>query len=416
VIEIQPGRKHAASCVAALIAGCLFLTLIGCETTSTSPPPSALQFPAPYAGPGHPDLESSALRHIKKGWLALQRGDTRSARAAAQSVGVNSATTLLTQQAAIVGGDGEPIPVLQNLLAESPDYSSAWLTLSVAAENADSETVAYEAAKRGAELWPDQRWLDRAADLNQRWVGDRVTAARELLESGQAASALETLAPALEIEPDHRDAILLKARALIAEGQVDLAETTLIRLPQDPDALFLSGKIAESRGDWQIAMSLYSAMPEDHPERAFSLNRAQLRWRISMMPPYVRDAMTTQELDRAGLATILVSLVPRLETIGGGEVPVMTDIVASEARREILTAVRLGLLHADPVDHLFHPKKPVAASATRRAIDELCTLLALDHPPWCSSSVEGRCIDLDQPVNGARVTGLVIGLVERGGG
>jgi len=416
VIPILHRHKHAASGVIGLVAGCLLLTLIGCETTSTGAPPSALAFPAPYTGPGHPDLETAALRHIKKGWLALQRGDSHSARAAAQSSGAGAAATLLTQQAAIEAGEGEPISVLQNLVTESPEYASAWLTLSVAAENANSETVAYDAAKRGAELWADQRWLDRAADLDQRWLEDRVTAARELLESGQAASAVETLAPALEIEPNHREAVLLKARALIAEGEVDLAETTLIRLPQDPDALLLSGKIAESRGDWQIAMSLYSAMPEDHPERALSLNRAQLRWRISMMPPYVRDAMTTQELDREGLATILVSLVPQLETIGGGEVPVMTDIVDSEAQREILTAVRLGLLHADPVDHLFHPKKPVAASATRGAIDELCTLLVLDHPPWCSSSVEGRCIDLDQPVDGARVTGLVIGLVERGGG
>jgi tetratricopeptide (TPR) repeat protein len=409
-------RKHVATAVVGLATGSLLLTLIGCETTTTGEPPSALEFPAPYVGPGHPDLENTALRQIKKGWLDLQRGDTRSARAAAQSAGAGTATTLLMQQAATVEGDAETVSILQDLVTDSPGYSSAWLTLSVAAEKADNEIVAFDAAKRGAEMWPDQRWLDRAAELNQRWIEDRVTAAGQLFESGQAASALETLEPALALEPDHRDAILLKAKGLITEGEMDLAETTLIRLPQDPDALLLSGEIAESRGDWQIAMGLYTAMPEDHPERAFALNRAQLRWRISMMPPYVHGAMTAHELDRAGLATILVSLAPQLETIGGGEVPVMTDIVASEAQREILTAVRLGLLHADPIDHLFHPQQPVAASETRRAIDELCTLLVLDHPRWCSSSVEGRCIDLDQPVDGARVTGLVIGLVERGGG
>jgi hypothetical protein len=242
-----------------------------------------------------------------------------------------------------------------------------------------------------------------------------VNIAGQLLDAGQAASALDAVSSALEVDSSDRDAILLKARVQMAEGDMDLAETTLFALPQDPDSMLLQGKIAESRSDWQIAIGLYSALPEDYPARAPSLNRAQLRWRISMMPPYVHQAMNSPELDRAGLATILVSVAPQLETMAGGEVPVMTDIMTSKAQREILTAVRLGLLDADPIDRLFHPQRPVTAAETRRAIDGLCGLLVVDQLPWCSDGVEGRCIDLPQPVGGARVTGLVISLVERGG-
>lgn len=414
MIVVQREFERTASGVVALGIGCLLLS-VGCETTPTVAPGMTLDLPAPYSGPGCPDLESSALRQVEKGWRALQRGDANSARAAARRAGTGEVASLLAQQAAVELADGDPLPVLEVLVDETPGYAAAWLTLSVAAERADDEPRAYEAARRGAELWPEQRWVRRSQDLHRRWVEDRVNTATQLLDAGQAASALDALSPALDVDPSDREAILLKARALIAEGDADLAEQTLFALPQDPDSMLLQGRIAESRSDWQIAIGLYTALPEDHLERAPSLNRAQLRWRISMMPLYVHQAMSSQELDRAGLATILVSVAPQLETMAGGEVPVMTDIMASEAQREILTAVRLGLLDADPIDRLFHPQRLVTAAETRRAIDDLCDLLVVDQLPWCSSGAEGRCIDLAQPVGGARVTGLVIGLVERGG-
>ena len=95
---------------------------------------------------------------------------------------------------------------------------------------------AASASIRGAELWPEERWLDRSMELYQRWVGDRIDSARAFYDDGDNESALEALEPALFLDPDSRDAVILKARVLIALEQPDRAEAALARLPRDPGA------------------------------------------------------------------------------------------------------------------------------------------------------------------------------------
>ena len=65
--------------------------------------------------------------------------------------------------------------------------------------------------------------------------------------------------------------------------------------------------------------------------------------------------MVAEDLTRGDLAVVLVSVLPRLETLPGGAVPVMSDIVDHPGQREIITVVRLGIMNADRRGHLFYP-------------------------------------------------------------
>jgi hypothetical protein len=276
-------------------------------------------------------------------------------------------------------------------------------------------------------------------------VDDRVSSAQHLYEAEQPTGAMETLAPALALEPNNHPAVLLQARIFIALDDPDRAEAALASLPRDDDVVRLSGNIAESRGDlnaalriyaslpedpeammlaigiaetlgeWSTAMNLWSALPEDMPEKTPGLNRAKLQWRLSVMPEYVHEAVGSTPLDRAGLAVILVSLAPQLETLPGGAVPLLSDIMDLPSQREILTVVRLGLIDSDQLDHRFNPDRAVTAGEVRTAIDRLSGLLALDHPHWCTNGDNSPCTSLDPPISGQRVAGIVITLLAREG-
>jgi len=421
----------------------VIIFLGGCATTPTTPPPTRLDFPSPAEGPGGPSLDKGQRRQIDKGWDALTRGDTAGARVSVSGTGSEYAGQLLALQASVVAGDQDPVPGLRRLTETAPDYAAAWLTLSIAAEAVADEGLALEAAYRGAELWSDNRWEDRARQLHQRWIDDRVDSARRLYEAEEPVQALDTIAPALTLEPDNHDGVLLKARLLIALDELDRAEAVLAvlprdnevvrmagaiaeargdlsaamriytSLPDDPEAVLLAATIAESEDDWLTAMNLYSSLPDERPEKSSGLRKAQLRWRVSVMPEYVQEALSSPELDRGDLAVVLVTLAPRVETLEGGQVPLLSDIMRTPSQSEILTAVRLGLLDSDQLEHRFMPYRPVTANEARTAIDRLNVLLNIEGPRWCTGLDDEPCTTLEPPISGEEVAGIVINLVAR---
>ncbi len=416
-------------------------SMSGCATAPPATPPARLDFPSPDTGPGRPTIDRRAQRNVDAGWNELLRGDAAAARKSAAKAGTGPAAELLGLQTTIVVSDGDPIPGLHRLTDAQPDYAAAWITLSVAAEKADNEALALAAAERGAGLVSAKRWRDRAEQLHPGWGDASVASARLLYEAEQSAGALETLDPALALEPENRPAVLLQARILIALDEPDRAEAALASLPRDNEVVRLSGNIAEARGDlnaamriyasllddpeatllaigiaeaqgeWSIAMNLWSALPEDRPEKAPGLSRAKLRWRLSVMPDYVHEAVRSTDLDRAGLAVILVSLAPKLETLPGGQVPLLSDIMDLPSQSEILTAVRLRLIDSDQLDHRFDADRPVTTGEAHAAINRLSELLALDRPHWCTNGDDSPCTSLDPPISGERVAGIVIDLV-----
>ena len=446
MIFMSDSVKHAVGAAALAVAAMTLVFSAGCASAPATAPPAHLDFPAPDTGPGRPDLTRADQDHIDKGWKALLNGDAASARAIASQAGTNPAAELLSLQAAMVARSADPLSGLEQLTAEQSDYAAAWLTLSVAAENTEDEALALEAASRGAELWSEKRWLEREQRLHQRYVGDRIDSARELYETEYPEAALEALQPALEIDPDNRDAVLVKARALIALDQPDRAEVALSGLPRDPEVVRLSGNIAEARGDlsaamriysslpddpdamlmgvaiaesqddWSTAMNLYASLPDERPEKAPGLRRAKLRWRLSVMPEYVQEAVDSLELERAQLAVVVVTLAPKVETLPGGQVPLLSDVMTLPSQNEILTASRLGLIESDQFLNRFHPERPVTAVEVQTAVDNLAHLLELEKPRWCTDEAETQpCAAIAEPITGESVAAIVIEVVTQEG-
>jgi tetratricopeptide (TPR) repeat protein len=390
-------------------------------------------------------LTGADRQEIEEGWQALLAGDAASARSSAARSTPNPAAELLTLQAAIVSGSN-PVQDLERLATEQSGYAAAWLTLSVAAEKAGNQRTSLSAASRGAELWPEDRWIERNQHLYQRWIGSHIDSASELLDAGSSEAALDALEPAVSIDPGDRNVVLMKARILIALDEPDRAEAALAGLPRDPDVVRLSGNIAEARGDlnaafriysslpddpqamlsaaaiaetegdWLSAMNLYGNLPEDVPEKTPGLRRAKLRWRISVMPEYVQEAFGSKELDRAQLAVIVVTAAPRVETMATGQVPLLSDVMTLPSQEEILTAARLGLIEGDQFLHRFHPQRLVTAGEVTHAIDNLGLLLDVTSPRWCTEDEEDEpCAEIVEPVSGEHVASIVIDMAVRKG-
>jgi thioredoxin-like negative regulator of GroEL len=426
--------------VAATVVAALFLG--GCASAPPVVTTDQLDFPSPLAGPGRPEVEDGVAREIGDGWEALARGDLDAAASAAQQTRSNPAGRLLALQTSVMTDKAGTVSELENFVSSHPDYAAAWLTLAAAAESAGQRHTAFEAARHGSELWPIERWGKRSRRLQSLWVDEPIAEATRLIENDQAEAALEKLDSVLTVDPGNRDAILVRAEVLIATGELDRAEAALSALTRDDDVALLAGRIAEERGDtaaamriystlpgnieattsgiaiaeqegdWLTAMNLYDALPDDEPGKAEGLRRAKLRWRLSVMPSYVQKAVHSEALDREELAVVLVSLAPRVETLAAGEVPLLSDIMQLPTQREILTAVRLGLVETDRFERLFRPHLPVSADEAQAAVTRLAALLSVDDPRWCEGS-DPPCSELSEPVSGETLATVVIDMMTR---
>jgi tetratricopeptide (TPR) repeat protein len=353
----------------------------------------------------------SEARRIDKAWKHLANGDAAAASRRARKAGDSPAARLLRTQITLVAATDDPLDELEALTRDLPKYAAAWLTLSVAAERGGAEALALEAARRGAELWPNELWTGHAQELSQRLVEQRFARAAEMLDGGDIERSLELIRIGLSLAPDHRQGKLLAAHALLADGQVEDAEMVLATLGGDPDALFLAGLIAEDRHDWQTAMDLFASLPADMPDRDAALERVQRRWRLVHLPPHIQRALSSPRLTRGQLAALMTGLAPQLDSIDGGSVPVLPDIVDDASQREILTAVRLQLIDVDPLERRFHPDREADPHEVRQAVDGLCHLLGVPAPVWCEPDMlSSSCTALPDPLTGESVAELLLAL------
>jgi len=368
-----------------------------------------LALPSPLEGPGRPELKRRDAKRLAKAVTKLEDDDLAAASAAAAKASDTPARELLELQIAMAAEE-PPVPELEQLCAGHPDYAAAWVTLSEAAARSGLESTALDAARRSAELWPESTWAQRAGELERRYVDGRITQAQAIAAEGQAEAALEIVEGALALDPSDRNALLTKADLLGELGRPDDAEAILRTLGDDPDVLIRRARLAESQHDLAAAMALWGALPAGVAGREESLRRVQLEWRRQNLPDHVQAAIADESLDRAGLAAVLVGLVPETHAIGGGQVPVLSDIVGLDAQREILTAVRIGVMQADLLEHRFYPRRTVEPSEVRRAVDKLCSLLDRKSPQWCAEEAPetAECIALESPVSGAAVANAVL--------
>lgn len=404
------GRSTALAASASLL-----LLVVGCQPLGQAPTPRVeVGFPSPLSGPGRPEIDSHEKRLVERGWNALLSGRIEDATAAAAKAGDNDPARLLAAQVGLVAKT-DPSGELRAIVGRHPDYAAAVLTLSLALERIDDEQASLATARRGAVLWGARRWRQRVTDLEDRWIGQRLATGREALSAGDDAHARALAAEVLKVEPDSREAHLLDAKALMAAGSLDQAKQELDSLGKDPEAIVLRGRIAELKDDWTAAMSLYESLPPLDPKRAALLSRARRRWRLANMAPYVQEAIDSPALTRAQLAVLLVALAPQVESTSASASPLLTDIVELPGHREIVVAVRAGLIDTDEIEHRFFPNREADAATARSAIDRLCKILGDTVPAWCTNSDSAPgCVRLSEPVTGRQVADLLLHIVEGG--
>ena len=401
--------------VAVLFLGVALLSGIACQTSA--PPPAstsgtqlAIDIPSPLTGPGRDPIDSAESRAITGAWANLLSGRTSEALETVTRF-TSSQAELLRLQAGLAE---EPSPGLQDRLEtftdEHSQYAAGWATLSVAAEAAGDEDKALEAARRNSRLWASGPYAARAEELQQRWITDRIERSGEILAGGQPMEALALVDLALALDPENQGALLVRAETLVSLQQGPEAEATLSRLGALPEALILRAEMASAQGRWQHAMDLLDALPDDHPDKSRSLRRAQLMWRISILPPHVQEAVNAESVTREDLAVILLALVPSLEVVNGGNTPLMTDVIGLPSQRAILTVTRLDVMSADRVASLFHPQRSVARPEAQSAIESVCHLAGLSNPLWCEPdmSPDDGCISIQEPVKGMALVDILL--------
>ncbi|MEN8164113.1 MAG: tetratricopeptide repeat protein [Acidobacteriota bacterium] len=402
---------------ASVLLGLTLMVSAACQTTG--PPPAAtsgtllaVDVPSPLTGPGRDLIDTTERKAVGGAWGYLLSGRVGEAQAAIARFDSPQAE-LLRLQINLVGGPSSELQAqLESFVEEHPQYGAGWATLSTAAELQGDESTALQAARRSSRLWPSGPFEGRADDLQQRWVNDRVNRGIEVLEAGQPMEALSVTEQALALDPDNQPALLTRAEALVRLQQGPEAEATLSRLGALPEALTLRAEMASAQGHWQHAMDLLESLPEDHPGKNQSLRRAQLMWRMSILPSHVQEAVNSAAVTREELAVILLAMVPSLEVQPGGTTPLMTDIIDLPSQRAILIATRLHIMSADGAAMLFHPHRTVTRSESQTAVEAVCHLSGFSTPLWCEAEVshENGCIMIGEPVKGLDLVEVLLSI------
>lgn len=369
--------------------GC-FLVAVGFLSAGCTPAPesarltTAIPVAPPHVGPGAPEIDDATERTLDRSWAKVNSGQLDAARATAAELTGPTAELLQVQLDLLE--DAEPeLDRATRLVERYPSWASAWVTTSVLAERLDNEPAALKAAREAASLWPRNRWNERAAELEQRWISDRLERAAEALERKLPARAVAATRSVLAIEGDHLEALKLLVRALLAQDQLEEAQEVLSNLPEGPDTTFLSARLLTYRESWFTAMQTLEELPSSYPGRDELLRTVRSRWRRDNLPRHVQRALSSEDLTRAELAMVLTATAPQLKALPSEPPPLLTDIMDERGRDAILTVTALGLLSADRLEHLFHPSRPVTPDEVRRALTRAAVLLGGSPPRWCEA-------------------------------
>ncbi len=395
---MKAGRKAAAT----VVAGVLLLGLAACASAPSHPAIRTYGFPAPFDGPGCPDVDPMAATAVHEGWQALREGRQDAALEAARKAGNTPQAHLLAYQVALVAGAAGLVEPIRDLAQSHSQWAAAWITFSVAAENEGQMTEALKAAAHAASLWPEARWTERLKGLRRSALELPLEQGQGALEAGNPEEALAQAQTVLSLDPASVPAQLLQVRALRALGRSDEAWRKVESLTGTPEGAALAAELAEARGDWTDALSLYQQLPASWPGRERGLARIKLMWRLENVPDFVREALKSPSLTRAQLAIIIVALAPEVEAEATTAAPLLPDIVGIPGQREILAVVRAGILRPR-TSSSFAPEALVTQEEATNALTRLATRLSRDLPTACGSTATPACLKIEEPVTGESV-------------
>ena len=372
-------------------------------------PTASLSLPDPLAPPlaGAP-LTAKQEEAARAAAPLAARGDlARMRKRLAGLPAAHPVRALIELEARYARGEAVAEPALA--LARSADvYSAAWSLATLALRHEGRDEEALGAARRALGLRRDAPNLDAVTTLENELVARGVNEAGGLLRRGEAGAAFARAHRVLELVPTAGEARMIAVRAALASGQTARAAELLPAVPDTPAGLEVKGRVAEALGQWELAAQLYDALPEDHPGRCELLAGAREQARLALAPPHLDRALKEAALTRRGLAAILVWEVPGLAEKAAGPVPVFEDVVGLAEGRDIVVAVRAGVLVGDSIARRFGPKRLVTERELLACLDRLAGVLGVAAPGWCGAQkAAGECLARPATLEGRTVAELV---------
>jgi tetratricopeptide (TPR) repeat protein len=384
------------------------LLLLGTACRTAAPiAPAAVPDPLAPPLPG-PALTTAQERSARSAAAAASRADVEGARKKlAKLPQAHPVGRLILLEARFVRGDRIAAEALE-LAAAAPEYAAAWQVAVAALEREDRVEEALAAGRRLLPLRGDDASRRLVTRLEGEVVVDGVREASTLLGRGDAAAALSRAHRVLELVPTSDDARIVAVRAALASGQTASAVALLPALPDSPAGLEVKGRTAEALGQWELAADLYGQLPEGYPARCELLAGAREQVRFSLAPPYLERALDEAAVTRRGLAAILSWEVPGLSEKAAGAVPVFEDVVGLPEGRDIVIAVRAGVLVGDSIARRFGPRRTVTERELLSCLTRLAAVVGTAPPSWCGQEDSTReCLARPATLDGRTVAALV---------
>ncbi len=368
-----------------------------------------MALPDPFAPPTAGDpLTASQRKAAGAAWAAAGRGDSQAAaKQLAKLPATHPIRELIQLEARFAKGETVGAASL-DLATRSPGYAAAWALTAQAAGREGRKEDALAAARQALTLRSDEPNQRLVAALEREVVANGVEEASTLLARGDAPAAFVRARRVLEIVPGADEARLVAIRSALAAGQTANAAELIPALPDTPKALEVKGKVAEALGQWDLAVDFYGQLPVDFPGRCDLLDGARERSRLSLAPPQVSRALAATEVTRRQLAALLVWEAPFLAGKATGSVPVFEDVIGIAEGRDIVVAVRSGVMTGDAIARRFGPNRTVPLRELQACLDRLSHVAARPAPRWCGdgAAVDG-CVAQPATLDGKTVAALV---------
>jgi tetratricopeptide (TPR) repeat protein len=390
----------------------LAVALASCR--SAAPPPIS-RVPDPLTPPvaGGP-LMSAQIEAVRAAVAAAERGDFGASEDKLRDLPPGHPVwALAALEVRFLRGEKVAGQALE-FAATVPGYGSAWAFAAVAARREGDPRAALSAARRAAQLQPEEGWGKVALELERALTATLLGEGNGLLQRGDANGALARARDVLEVDPGVVSARVLAVRAQLALGNTRAAAEMVPGLPDTAEDLELKGTVAAALEQWDLAVDFYGRLPADNPRRCALLGAARRQFRLTNAPPYITEALAAKPLRRRGLAAIVAWEAPTLATTASGSVPVFGDVIQLQESRDVVTVARAGVMPGDPIAHSFNPERAVSPHELAATLERLGKALGKPAPRWCSDGDRG-CLNLPEAVDGEAAAALVRRVAGGGG-
>jgi hypothetical protein len=240
---------------------------------------------------------------------------------------------------------------------------------------------------------------ERRTALRSAAVADLAARVARQLADASPEAAADSLARLVEIDPESRATLDLRARVAAARGdpgaELDAVRALSARRPDDRALALRRGELEVEVGDAGRGLELLAALaaePTDDGSGREALARAKFAYRLANAPEEIRRLSRSPQLGRADFARLLYWLVPAVRAARPGATRIATDLVDHPAREELVRVANLGLLRIDEVLHRFDPERALSRAEAFLALARLGGRKVETSADACVYALERRWI------------------------